>query len=173
KEYSLITNYDEFFVRFIISNFSDDKVFLEDILQNMKSLVCCYLLVHLTDNNYYQEVFFKRLKELTPEQILKCGNYDTNLTHEISSMIFLYIKGSEKLDDKKAKEVFRKRYAPIIAVDKRLILNYMKQNWNISLKELWGEDNVKKAISYLEKQNLTEEEKQIFNDFTKRNEKDT
>lgn len=165
KVYSLITNYDKSFVEFIINNFSGDKVFLEDILQNMKSLVCCSTLVeHLKNdyNDYYEKVFLKRLKELTPEQILKCENYDTNLTREIHFMIF------------SSEDVFRKEYAPIIAADKRLILNYMQQqSWTFSfLNKLWGEDNYKKAISFLEKQNLTEEEEQIFSDFKKTNEKD-
>jgi hypothetical protein len=53
---------------------------------------------------------------------------------------------------------------------KNIILNYMKIR-DISLLKFFGEDNIKKCYLFLEKQNLTKEEKLILDDFRK-NEKE-
>lgn len=190
-------NRDIFFSDFIIKNFSNDKVFLESIVQNMKNLICCYFLIYSLKGNYI-DIFLKRLDKLSPEQILKLGNYNRDLTPDISIMIDDYIKWTEELEvgvmysvrdleyeklkyERKGNEILEKRYLPIILTDKRLILNYMYYFWiyrvirtqeGCGLMHIWGKDNVvKEAISFLEKQNLTKEEKLILDDF-KKNEKE-
>jgi Cdc6-like AAA superfamily ATPase len=178
KEYSTFDSNDknDFFIIFLIDNFGDDKVFLEDIVQNMKNLICCWHVASNCDSKVkgdnYRNIFFKRLNEFAPEQILKFGDYKPDLTHNINVMIYEYIEWTEKLkDEEKINEIFRKKYVPIIVADKRLILNYMKESWNIPLPKFFGEDNIKEAISFLEKQNLTEKEKLILDNF-KKNEKE-
>ena len=140
----------------------------------MRNLICCadLVLTHLKDDNY-KKILFKRLNEFAPKQILKLENYNPHLTRLINVMIHEYIRWTTRLkDEEKINEIFRKKYVPIIIADKRLILNYMKVKWSISPSKLFGEDDIKKAISFLEKQNLTKEQKLILDDF-KKNEKES
>jgi hypothetical protein len=80
----------------------------------MKNLIFCadLVLTSLKDDNY-RNILFKRLNEFTPEQILKFGNYNPDLTSFIDVMIAESIRWTEKSKDKeKTNEIFRKKYVP-------------------------------------------------------------
>jgi hypothetical protein len=164
----------------ITNNFCDDEDFLKDILQNGKNLSYYFILAIRLDKyngTNYEEMFFKRLSKITKEQRLKSGNWrGHDLIKNTFLMIDFYIEWQEKLkeDREKINEIFKTEFLPIILVDKRLILSLMYEyvHHDLHLLNYWREGNIDKAISFLEKQELSEDENQILEDFKEKNEED-